>query len=153
MSADTRKVIRDSDTFWQLDGESELNAAVIPDPPQAGRATTVRLTHSNSYGPMDEADLFVRIGDPDASTDPEDIASHDDWVQARLVEELVFVGDEEILRSEADEPFEDETPWEGTYDAELNFPSGRQSIEIKILSRQPELLRSMVLSDWDITVA
>jgi hypothetical protein len=70
-----------------------------------------------------------------------------------LVEELVFVGDGEILRAEAEEPFEDETPWEGTYDAELNFPSGRHSIEIKIVSRQPELLRSMVLSDWDISVA
>jgi hypothetical protein len=153
MSTDVRKAIRDSDTFWQLDGESELYAVVIPDPPQAGRATTVRLTHSNCYGPMDEADLFVRIGDPDAPTDQENIELHDDWVPAQLVEELVCVGDEEILRSEAEEPFEDETPWEGTYDAQLTFPSGRRSIEIKIISRQPELLRSLVLSDWEISVA
>src|SRR5262245_4800468 len=138
MSTNNRKAVRDSETFWQLDGESELYAAVIPDPPQAGRAATVRLTHSNSYGPMDEADFFVRVGDPDEPTEQTDLDSHDDWTPARLVEELVNVGDEEILRAEADEPFEDETPWEGTYEAELTIPPGRCSIEIKIVSREPE---------------
>jgi hypothetical protein len=69
-----------------------------------------------------------------------------------LVEELVTIDDEEMLRSEAEEPFEDETPWDGTYDAELVIPMGRRSIEIKIVSKHPELLASQVLTGWDITV-
>jgi len=68
------------------------------------------------------------------------------------VEELVTVDDEEMLRSEAEEPFEDETPWEGTYDAELAIPAGRRSIEVKIVSQHPELLASRVLTGWDFTV-
>ena len=153
MSTPTRKVVRDSETFWQLEGESDLSAITIPDPPGPGVATTVRLTHSNSYGPFDEVDFFVRVGDPDKPTDQDDLDSATDWVQARLVEELVTVGDEEMLRSEAEEPFEDETPWDGTYEARLVIPAGRHSIEIKLVSHQPELLRSMVLSDWEVSVA
>jgi hypothetical protein len=152
MSTNTRKVVRDSETFWQLEGESELYAIVIPDPPQANRAATVRLTHSNSYGPMDEADLFVRVGNPAAPTRQNDLKSAQDWVPARLVEELVHVDDEEMLRSDAEESFEEETPWDGTYEAQLTFPTGRHSIEIKIVSRQPDLLTSRVLSDWGISV-
>ena len=152
MSTENRKAVRDSETFWQLDGESELYAAVIPDPPQTGAAATVRLTHSNSYSPFDDAEFFVRVGDPARPTDQGDLDSATDWIQARLVEELVTVGDEEMLRSEAQEPFEDETPWEGTYEAQLMIPAGRRSIEIKIVSQHPELLRSLVLADWEVTV-
>jgi hypothetical protein len=150
MSTENRKAIRDSETFWQLDGESDLHAVTIPDPPKSGAVTTVRLTHSNTYGPFDEAEFFVRVGDPGKPTGQDDLDSASDWVQARLVEELVTVDDEEMLRSEAQEPFEDETPWEGTYDAPLAIPAGRCSIEIKIISRNPELLRSLVLTGWDI---
>jgi hypothetical protein len=152
MSTDNRKVIRDSETFWQLEGESDLYAVTIPDPPKAGVATTVRLTHSNSYGPFDDAVFFVRIGDPDKPTEHEDLDSATDWVQAHLVEELVTVEGEEVLRSEAHEPFEDETPWEGTYDAQLVIPAGRRSIEVKVVSRHPDLLASRVLTGWDISV-
>lgn len=144
MNTDNRKAIRDSDTFWQLEGESELYALTIPDPPKAGVPCTVRLTHSNSYGPFDEAELFVRVGAHDSATA---------WVQARLVEELVTVDDDEMLRSEADEPFDDETPWEGTYEAQLRIPAGRHVIEIKIVSQDPDLLASRVLADWVVTVA
>jgi hypothetical protein len=152
MSTDNRKVIRDSETFWQLEGESDLYAVTIPDPPKAGVASTVRLTHSNSYGPFDGAEFFVRVGEPDKPTDDDDLDSATDWIQARLVEELVTVDDEEMLRSEAHEPFEDETPWEGTYDAQLVIPAGRRSIEVKIVSQHPELIASRVLTGWDITV-
>jgi hypothetical protein len=152
MSTDNRKVIRDSETFWQLEGESDLHAITIPDPPKAGVATTVRLTHSNSYGPFDSADFFVRVGDPNNPTGDDDLDSATDWIQARLVEELVTVDGEEILRSEAHEPFEDETPWEGTYDAQLVISAGHRSIEVKIVSQHPELLASRVLTGWDIRV-
>lgn len=147
-----RKVIRDSETFWQLDGESELMAETIPDPPARGGVTTIRLTHSNSYGPFDGAELFVRLGDPDNPTEPEDLDSSSDWIKADLVEELVYFDDEEMLRSEAQEPFEDETPWDGTYEARLTIPTGRHVIEIKIKSQHPDLLRSTVLADWEVTV-
>jgi hypothetical protein len=148
----TRKAIRDSETCWQLDGESELNAVTIPEPPKAGVATTVRLTHSNSYGPFDGVEFFVRVGDPDKPTDQGDLDSETDWVRAQLVEELVTLDDKEILRSEAQEPFEDETPWEGTHEAQLIIPKGRHSIEIKVVSQHPELLRSLVLRGWNISI-
>ena len=130
-----------------------LSAGTIPDSPNPGVATTVRLTHSNSYGPFDELDFFVRIGDPDKPTDQEDLDSANDWIRTRLVEELVTIDDEEMLRSEAREPFEDETPWEGTYEAQLTFPAGQHSIEIKIISHRPELHHSMVLSGWEVSVS
>jgi hypothetical protein len=152
MTESKRKVIRESETFWQLDGESMLNAIVIPDPPKPNTPATIRLTHSNVYGPFDDADFFVRVGDPANPTAQGDLNSKRDWIKAALVEELVVVDDEEMLRSEANEPFEDETPWDGTYEAQLSFPAGRRSIEIKIVSRQPELLRSLVLSGWVFSV-
>ena len=152
MSKSKRKVIRDSETFWQLDGESMLHAVVLPDPPKPNAPATVRLTHSNGYGPFDDVDFFVRVGDPAHPTDQGDLNSKRDWIKTTLVEELVCVDDEEMLRSEAEEPFEDETPWDGTYEAQLSLPAGRRSIEIKIVSRQPELLRSLVLSGWDFLV-
>jgi hypothetical protein len=152
MSPQQRKAIRDSENFWQLQGESDLYALTLPAPPKAGTPTIIRLTHSNSYGPAADADFFVRIGDPNNPTDPEDLDSATDWTKTQLVEELVYVDDQEILRSEAQEPFEDETPWEGTYEAQLTIPPGHHSIEIKILSHTPELLTSMVLTGWDFTV-
>ncbi len=150
MSTDNRKAVRDSETFWQLEGESDLYAATIPEPPDAGQPTIVRLTHSNTYGPVDDVEFFVRIGDPDRPSRENDLNSASDWVKAQLVEELVFVDDEEMLRQDAEEPFEEETPWEGTYEAELQTPAGRHSIEIKIVSPFPELLSSRVLADWEI---
>jgi hypothetical protein len=149
----SRKAIRDSETCWQLEGESDLYVGTLPDPPKSGAATTVRLTHSNSYGPIDEAEFFVRVGDSDKPTDQSDLDSASDWVKAHLIEEIVTVDDKEMLRSEArPESFEDEVPWEGTYDAELVIPAGRHSIEIKIVSQHPELLRSLVLTGWDVEV-
>src|SRR5207248_7754603 len=95
MSTENRKAIRDSETFWQLDGDSELHAVTIPEQPKATAATTIRLTHSNSYGPFDEAEFFVRVGDPDKPTDQDDLDSASDWIKAQLVEELVTVDGEE----------------------------------------------------------
>jgi hypothetical protein len=144
------KVARNSKNFWELDGESELHAATVPDPPEAATATTVRVTLSNPYGPVDDVEVFVRVGNPDKPTAQGDLDSAKDWFEAPLVEELVNVDGEEMVRSREMEPFEDETPWEGTYEAHLVLPPGRRSIEIKVLSHNSELLRSVVLSDWDI---
>ena len=110
----------------------------------------VRLTHSNAYGPFDQLDFFVRVGDPDNPTDQDDLDSAGDWVKTELVEELIYVDGKKILRSEAQEPFEKETYWYGTYDAQLTIPAGRQSIDV--ISRSLEEHMSFVLSGWDITV-
>ena len=150
--SNNKKVVRDSETFWQLDGESDLNAITIPDPPTPGGVTTIRITHSNSYGPFDGADFFIRLGDPDKPTEQNDLDSATDWIKTRLVEELVSIDGEETLRSEEQEPFEDETPWDGTYEAQMTIPAGRHSIEIKIVSPDPDLLRSVVLTGWEIMV-
>ena len=148
----TWKAVKKGDADWQLDGESMLRSELEPARPKASQKVIVRLTHSNVYGPLTEADFYVRIGDPDAPTDQEDLNSARDWVKTSLVEELVWVDDDYMLRSSAKEPFDGETPWEGTYEATLSFPSGRHSIEIKIVSRVPDLLRSLVLSGWEISV-
>ena len=148
-----RKAVRESDTFWQLEGESELYAVTVPDPPRANTPTAIRLTHSNSYGPFEALDFSIRIGDPEKPTPQDDLNSATDWVPTQLVEELVTVDDEEMLRSEAEEPFEDETPWEGTYEAQLVIPAGRHSIEVRIISAEPELHHSMVLTGWEIHVS
>jgi hypothetical protein len=146
------QAVRDSGVVWELGGESDLRAVTLPHPPTANRNTTIRLTHSNTYGPVDDAEFFVRTGDMLRPTGADDLDSATDWVKANLVEELVYVEDTEMLRSEAQEPFEDETPWWGTYDAPLVLPAGRQRIEIKVVSHAPNNLRAVVLADWEVNV-
>src|SRR5262249_49283919 len=133
------KAVRESEAFWELPGESELRAATTPEPPQAKKQATVRLTHANSYGPFDEAKFFVPIGDSENPTDQEDPDSATDWVECMLVEELVHVDGQETPRAKAKEPFEDEVLWEGTYEAKLKMPTEPCLIEIKAVSQHPEL--------------
>jgi hypothetical protein len=146
------KAVKDSENVWELGGESDLRAVTIPHPPQARAATTIRLTHSNSYGPFDEAEFFVRLGDLYRPAAQDDLDPEADWVRAALVEELVFLNGQEVLRPEGHEQFEEETPWSGTYEARVSLPGGRQRIEIKVVSHVPELLRSVVLADWEVNV-
>jgi hypothetical protein len=146
------KAVRDSEAFWELPGESELRAATTPDSRPANKQATVRLTHANPYGPFDDAKFFVRIGDPEKPTDQDDPDAATDWVPCKLVEELVHVDGQEMPRAKAKEPFEDETLWEGTYEAKLKMPAERCSIEIKVVSHHSELTYVVVLSDWQIVV-
>jgi len=39
-----------------------------------------------------------------------------------------------------------------TFEAPLRLPAGRWSIEIKLVSRAPERMPSLVLSDWEVEV-
>jgi hypothetical protein len=75
-----------------------------------------------------------------------------DWVPARLVESLLYVNGKEYLRSEYKKPLKDEVSWDGTYEAELTFQKGKHSIEIKIVSGEPHVLRSLVLADWMVKI-
>ncbi|HEX4415326.1 MAG TPA: hypothetical protein VH107_16960 [Lacipirellulaceae bacterium] len=145
-----KKAIRESDLFWELPAESELRAAITPDPPQPKKHATVRLTHANPYGPFDGARLFVRIGDLENPTDQSDENSVTDWIACALVEELVHVDGREIPRAEAKATFTDEVPWTGTYEAQLKVPTDACSIEIKVISEHPEVPYFIVLSDWSL---
>jgi hypothetical protein len=146
------KAVRDSENVWELGGESDLRAITIPHPPRAHAATTFRLTHSNTYGPFDKAEFFVRVGDIYRPSAPDDLASATGWVRAALIEELMLLNGEEVPRSKAQEQFGEETPWWGTYEAQFDLPAGRQRIEIKVVSHHPEQLNSVVLSDWEVNV-
>jgi hypothetical protein len=146
------KAVRDSGAFWELPGESELRAATTPDPPQARKQATVRLTHANPYGPFDDAKFFVRIGDPDEPTDQGNPDAATDWVPCKLVEDLVHVHGHAMPRARAKESLEDETLWEGTYEAKLKIPAEGCSIQIKVVSHHSELPYVVVLSDWQVAV-
>jgi hypothetical protein len=145
------KAIRESDLFWELPAESELRAAIIPNPPQPKKQATVRLTHANSYGPFDDAKFFVRIGDLENPTNQAGGNSVTDWTACTLVEELVYIDGQYLPRSAAKEPFTDEVPWEGTYETKLKLPADPCTIEIKVVSEHPDVPSEVVLSDWDVS--
>lgn len=147
-----KKEVEDSENNWQLEGESDLAAITIPASPTTGTPTLVRLTHSNSYGPFTEVDFYVRIGDPEKPTADDDLDGATDWTKAELVEELVSTDEGKFFRSEVPDNINGETPWSGTFEAQLAIPPGRRSIEIKIVSQKPKLMRSAVLSDWVVEV-
>jgi hypothetical protein len=149
---DLKRVSFDTEWTWEIGGESVIFSETIPNPPRSGDETLIRITHSNVYWPIDDVELFVRVGDPEHPTDFEDLDSAADWVKAELVEEIVLVDDEEMHRAQAEEPFgrEEEVPWDGTYEARLSLPAGRTSIEIKVSGNG--IVQSGVISDWALDV-
>ena len=148
-----RRVSFDSELTWELGGESVIFCEATPNPPQSDVETLLKITHANIYGPIDDVEFYLRIGNPDNPTEFDDVDSAADWVRTELVEEIVMVDDVEMHRSEANEPFgrEDEVPWDGTYEAKLVFPAGKNSIEIKVSSKGS--VQSGVISDWILDVS
>ena len=70
---------------------------------------------------------------------------------AVLVEELVWndrAGDWVAAPREV----VDEAPWRATYEVELRFSRGRHLIEIKFVSPEPDVVCSIVLSNWVVRV-
>jgi hypothetical protein len=134
---------------FQLTGESIIRAATIPSPPSSKTSTVVRITHSNSYGLVD-SEIFVRLGDPKRPLGVQDFDTVSDWQKAVLVEDLLWRNDREewVLRSKAKG---DTSIWSGTYETKFQFPKGHQQIELKIISRVPEVC-SIVLSNWKVYV-
>jgi hypothetical protein len=132
-----------------LTGESVIRAATIPAPPSSKNSTVVRVTHSNIYGRID-SDVYVRLGDPKQPLDVEDFDTVSDWRKARLVEDLSWSDEREqwVLWSKAKG---DMSAWSGTYDVDIRFPKGHCQIELKIISRVPEVC-SIVLSNWKVYV-
>jgi hypothetical protein len=144
------KMIEDanSEVQFYLTGESVLKATTIPAPPSSKTATIVRVTHYNSYGPVD-SDIFVRLGDPKKPLDVQDFDTVSDWRKAELVEDLTLndSSGEWMLRGKD----EGEASWSGTYEVEMQFPKGQHQIELKIISRVPHVC-SIVLSNWKVSV-
>lgn len=57
-----------------------------------------------------------------------------------------------MLRSQATEPFgQEEVPWDGTYEARLDIPAGKRSIEIRIDGNG--IVQSGVAPGWNLNVA
>ena len=134
---------------FQLTGESIIRATTIPSPPSLKTPTVIRVTHSNPYGFVD-SDVFIRLGDPKNPLDVEDFDTVADWRKANLVEDLVSKdgGEEWALRSKAKG---NTSVWSGTYEATVQFSKGHHQIEMKIISRVPEVF-SIVLSNWKVYV-
>jgi hypothetical protein len=143
------KAIEDSKVGYYLTGESDLGAVTLPDLPTSQGPTTVRVTHSNSYGRVD-ADIFVRIEDPVSPLGVMDFDTVPDWTKAALVEEIVWDDDEEAWVA-APKRIVGDTMWRATYDATLQFSPGQHLIEIKLVSRE-EAVCSIVLSNWKVRV-
>lgn len=135
--------------YFQLTGESVLHGATIPETPSSKTPAVVRVSHSNSYGRVD-SDIFMRLGDPKKPLDVEDFDTVSDWQKAELVEDLLWSDKREewVLAAKARG---DTSVWCGTYERKFQFPKGRQQIELKIISRVPEVC-SIVLSNWKVYV-
>jgi hypothetical protein len=142
------KRVEDSKVYYQLSGESVVQAALIPDLPSSKEPAIVRVTHQNSAGQVD-SDVFVRLGNPKAPLKWNDFDTVSDWKQALLVEDLLDDGEGGwMLRGKAKG---EGVYWSGTYEVEMQFPKGHHLIEIKIISRVPEVC-SIVLSNWKVYV-
>jgi ankyrin repeat protein len=150
-NAKSIRAIRESKWTWELAGESVLLAETDPKKPKHEKPVIVRLTYSNVYGPVDGAQLYVRVGDPDKPTAFDDLDSGGKWQPVTLVEELLSIDGEEVDRSSLSEPVYGETPWDATYERELSFPQGKHSIEIKVVSEAEGM--NGVLSDWIVNVS
>jgi hypothetical protein len=143
------KRIENSKVYYQLTGESVVKAVSIPEPPSSKTPTIVRITHQNSLGRVD-SDIFVRLGNPKAPLEWNDFDTVSDWHEAPLVEDLLWSDEREewALRGKAKG---EGVLWSGTYETKIQFPRGHHLIEIKIISRVPEVC-SIVLSNWKVYV-
>lgn len=134
---------------FYLTDESVVRAATIPSAPSSKTPAVVRVSHENSYGRVD-SDVFVRLGDPKKPLDVQDFDTVADWRKAALVEDLLWSDEREewVLAAKAKG---DTSIWCGTYEVEVQFPKGHHQIELKIISRVPEVC-SIVLSNWKVYV-
>lgn len=145
----TWKQVEDSDaavTFY-LTGESIIKAVTVPKPPSSKSPAIVRVSHSNSYGPV-SSDIFVRLGNPKKPLGVQDFDTVSDWQKAKLVEDLIWDDEQWKSRGKAKGAG---LLWTGTYEVEIQFPKGHHQIEMKVISRE-ETVCSIVLSNWNVHV-
>jgi hypothetical protein len=134
---------------FQLTGESIIRAVTIPASPSSKTPAIVRVSHSNPYGRID-SDVFVRLGDPKKPLDVQDFDTVSDWQRAALIEDLLWSDERQewVLKAKAKG---DTSVWCGTYEVAIQFSKGHHQIELKTISRVPEVC-SIVLSNWKVYV-
>lgn len=135
-------------TFY-LTGESVIRATTTPSPPTSKEPTVVRVTHANPLGRVD-ADVYIRLGDPKRPLRVKDFDTVSDWRRAVLVEDLLW-SDERADWALKGKRSGIGSSWSGTYESKIQFPKGQHQIELKIISRVPEVC-SIVLSNWRVYV-
>ena len=100
----------------------------------------------------DQTDIerYQAVLDPKKPLDVQDFDTVSDWRQAELVEDLLWSDERQewVLKSKARG---DTSVWCGTYEVAIQFPKGQHQIELKIISRVPEVC-SIVLSNWKVYV-
>jgi len=146
---DPFQAISESEWYWELGGESVLRAALLPDPPRAGSAAKIRLTHGNSYGPQGDVRFFIRLRDPESLPAPGNLEGNGDWLELDLLEQLVDWEGELLPIEKVDEAeLTGEISWMGTFEVEMALPAGAHRIEIKVASPGSHPTGSGILVDW-----
>jgi hypothetical protein len=144
---------------YYLTGESLLKGSVTPFPPTSKEPATVRFTHSNSYGPVD-AEIFVRMSEPKPPLGFEEFLKEQEkelsvestgWLKAKTVADEIWDDENEKWIPRPKKTTAGETMWQGTYEAQLQFPPGKHVIEIKFIS-PIEHVCSAVFSNWEFNV-
>lgn len=133
------------ETYWELDGESVLTAEIEPLPPQVGKSCTLRLWHSNVYGPRTAVQFEIRVRNNDAAADS------DDWRRVQLVRETVDIDGEEVDLAGLDESPCGETPWMGLFETTVTLQEGANQIHIRVTATDTNA--NGTLTDWVVTAA
>lgn len=136
---------RQPETYWELDGESVLTAETEPQPPPAGTSCTLRLWHSNVYGPRTGVQFEIRVHSDDSN------AKDEDWQHVQLIREMVDIDGEDVDLASLDEPLFDETPWVGLFETTVKLHEGSNRIDIRITATDTNA--NGTLTDWVVNTA
>lgn len=136
---------KEPETYWELDGESVLTADTDPRPPPACKPCTLRLCHSNVYGPRTGVQFEVRV-----RRDGSDEQS-ENWQPVKLVGETVDIDGEDVDIATLDELPPGETPWEGLFETAVTLDEGRNHIDIRIEATDTNA--NGTLTDWVVETA
>lgn len=135
-----RPETRQPETSWELDGESVLTAEIEPQSPQAGKSCTLRLWHSNVYGPRTAVQFEIRVRNNDDDT------AGNNWQRVQLVRETVDIDGAEVDLAELDEPPIGETPWVGLFESTVTLREDSNHVDIRITATDTDA--GGTLTDW-----
>jgi len=140
-----RPRIRQPETYWELDGESVLTAETEPQPPPANESCTLRLWHSNVYGPRTGVQFEVRARSDHSDT------KNENWQHVELVRETVNIDGKDVDLASLDEQPFDETPWVGLFETTVTLHAGSNRIDIRITATDTHA--NGTLTDWVVNTA
>lgn len=136
---------KEPETYWELDGESVLTAETEPHPPPASKPCTLRLRHSNVYGPRTGVHFEIRIRRDGLDDESEN------WRPVKLIGETVYIDGEDVDIATLDEPPPGETPWEGLFETAVTLHEGSNHIDVRIEATDTNA--SGTLTDWVVDTA